>query len=188
MNIYISGVGGQGTGMLSEILVRAIDSAGFNFRAVDTHGLAQRGGTVVSQIRYGDEVFTPLIANGDADLVIGLELHEAFRSMEIFLKKSGTLICYDTIWEPLNVRLGEEKKITHKEIADYCSLHDINLFFEFDKEFVDIRMQNIVLLAGLINGNLLKGITVDHIEMAMSEILTGNNLEQNLKVFRKNLD
>ena len=67
-NIYLCGVGGQGIGLLCEILLRAADHAGLVARAVDTHGLAQRGGTVISHIRLGEAVFSPLIGDGQAHL------------------------------------------------------------------------------------------------------------------------
>ena len=72
-NIYLTGVGGQGIGLLIEILLRAADHAGFPVKGVDTHGLAQRGGIVVSQIRIGEEAHSPLIRQGEADLVVALE-------------------------------------------------------------------------------------------------------------------
>jgi indolepyruvate ferredoxin oxidoreductase beta subunit len=81
-NIYLSGVGGQGIGLLSEIILRAADHAGHAAKAVDTHGLAQRGGIVVSQIRLGASAHSPLIPAGQADLAIGLERHEALRAMQ----------------------------------------------------------------------------------------------------------
>ena len=67
-NVYLTGVGGQGIGMLSEIILRAADKAGYPVKAVDTHGLAQRGGVVVSQVRIGDNVHTPLIPLCNHDL------------------------------------------------------------------------------------------------------------------------
>ena len=71
-NIYLTGVGGQGIGLISEIILRAADHAGHAVKSVDTHGLAQRGGIVVSQIRMGDGVFSPLISEGTADIAIAL--------------------------------------------------------------------------------------------------------------------
>ena len=187
MNVYISGVGGQGSGMLSEILVRAIDYSGFNFRAVDTHGLAQRGGTVVSQIRYGENVFTSLIQNGEAHICIALELHEALRSMEKLLKDGGLLIYYDTVWEPLGVRLGNDRKITEKDVIKHCAEHQIQSVKAYDKELVDARMQNMVILSQIARKNLMDGITAELIEKAMGDLMSGSLLEANLRVFRRNL-
>ncbi len=61
-NIYLCGVGGQGIGLLSEVLLRGGDYAGLKAKAVDTHGLAQRGGIVVSHLRFGSSVFSPMVA------------------------------------------------------------------------------------------------------------------------------
>lgn len=188
MNIYISGVGGQGTGMLSEILVRAIDYAGMNFRAVDTHGLAQRGGTVVSQIRFGADVFTPLIRKGEAHMCIALELHEAQRSMENYLCEGGILIYYDTIWEPLDVRLGKSKKIREQTVLQYCKEHGIRAVKAFDNNLTDTRMQNIVILSLIAKHSLISGVTTERIEEAINDLMNGNLLNANLKVFRDNLD
>jgi len=72
-NIFIIGVGGQGIGLLSEAIIRAAYYAGNQAKGVDTHGLAQRGGTVTSQIRLGSKAFSPLIPEGKADIALALE-------------------------------------------------------------------------------------------------------------------
>ena len=88
-NIYLTGVGGQGIGLISEVILRAADHGGHPVKSVDTHGLAQRGGIVVSQIRIGENVFSPLVPAGQADLVISLERHEALRAAGTVLKDKG---------------------------------------------------------------------------------------------------
>jgi indolepyruvate ferredoxin oxidoreductase beta subunit len=97
-NIYMTGVGGQGIGMLSEVLLRAADYAGYDVKAVDTHGLAQRGGMVVSHLRIGKQVYAPLVPKGEADMVVSLERHEAFQALIHMLKPGGVLIYYDAVW------------------------------------------------------------------------------------------
>ena len=186
MNIYISGVGGQGTGMLSEILVRAIDYCGYDFKAVDTHGLAQRGGTVVSRIRFGEKVHTPFINSGEADLCLALEIHEAMRSMEQFLKKQGVLVYYFANWEPLGVRLGEQEKIKEENIKEYCTRNEIRDYKILDEDLEDARMQNIAVLGCLVKENLIEGLTATIMEKAMRNLMSGSLLEANLKVFRRN--
>ena len=187
MNVYISGVGGQGTGMLSEILVRAIDYSGKNFRAVDTHGLAQRGGTVVSQIRFGEKVFTPLIRSGEAHICIALELHEALRSMEKYIRDGGILVYYDTVWEPLGVRLGADKKIREQDVLEFCKEHKVKAVKAFDINLADVKMQNIVILAKIAERKLIEDVTPELIEKAMGDLMEGKMLESNLKVFKENL-
>ena len=105
-NIYLIGVGGQGIGLLSEAIIRACDYAGYPVKGVDTHGLAQRGGTVISHIRIGNGVYTPLIQEGNADLVVALERNEALRGLNTYLKDGGTLIYYNALWQTLATSLG----------------------------------------------------------------------------------
>jgi indolepyruvate ferredoxin oxidoreductase, beta subunit len=114
-DIYMLGVGGQGIGLLSEALARAADHAGIQVRGVDTHGLAQRGGTVVSNLRLGPRAFSPLVEIGTADLVIALERHEAVRGVSRYLRENGTLVYYDAVWQPLDVRLGKGKEATAED-------------------------------------------------------------------------
>ncbi|WP_206076285.1 2-oxoacid:acceptor oxidoreductase family protein [Marinitoga lauensis] len=115
-NIYLIGVGGQGIGLLSEVIIRSADKAGLNVRGVDTHGLAQRGGTVSSNIRIGDNINSPLIMKGQADLVVALERHETLRGMNDYSKNNSTLIYYDAVWQPLDVRLRKAKEVENEII------------------------------------------------------------------------
>ena len=115
-NIHMTGVGGQGIGLLSQALLRGIDHAGITAVAVDTHGLAQRGGTVVSRIRCGEPVYSPLIMAGCADLVLGMEVHEALRGLTTALKPGGTLLFLNVSWQPLPVRLGQSPVVTDDDI------------------------------------------------------------------------
>ena len=113
---YLIGVGGQGIGLLAETILRAVDHAGIPVKSVDTHGLAQRGGTVISQIRMGDEVFSPIIPPFESDLILSLELHEAYRALMSISKPGSTLLCYDAFWQPLSVRKGVNPAITAKDL------------------------------------------------------------------------
>src|SRR6056297_2046692 len=118
INIYMIGVGGQGIGLLSEVLIRAADYSGLNVRGVDTHGLAQRGGTVKSFIRLGENIYSPLIKKGNANLVISMERHEALRGMNNYLMNNGTLIYYDAMWQPLSIRLKNNEVIKNEIIIE----------------------------------------------------------------------
>ncbi|GAG76749.1 unnamed protein product, partial [marine sediment metagenome] len=104
MNIYLTGVGGQGIGLLSDVLALACVRAGYRVRGCDTHGLAQRGGTVVSHLRIGDSLFGPRVPPGQADLVVGLERLEALRAARAMLKSGGRLLYYDAVYQPIHVR------------------------------------------------------------------------------------
>ena len=93
-NCLIAGVGGQGTVLASKLLAAAAMKSGFDVRTTETIGMAQRGGSVVSHVRIGDGVFSPLIPHGRADLLIGFDPAEAVRQLQ-FLSGNGTLITCD---------------------------------------------------------------------------------------------
>jgi indolepyruvate ferredoxin oxidoreductase beta subunit len=186
-NIYLTGVGGQGIGLISEIILRAADHGGHPVKSVDTHGLAQRGGIVASQIRMGGQVFSPLIPDGQADLVVALERHEALRAAGTVLKANGSLIYYNTVWQPLSVRLNEAAAVTEKDIHDLCSRRGIRLTAVFQADLPDIRMQNMAVLADVHRHGLIPGIGLDHYRSAMADLMAGTMLERNTAVFDRRL-
>jgi indolepyruvate ferredoxin oxidoreductase beta subunit len=182
INIYMSGVGGQGIGVLSEVLIRAYNDAGYNATGVDTHGLAQRGGMVESHLRIGAGGGNPLIEKGHADIALCLERTEAYRVPDGYLKRGGSLIYYDTSWQSLAVRLGPEKEITAEEVKAKAEKNDIQVYRVFSERLKDARMQNIGLITGAIEENLLPGLGLANIENALKLLFTGSVLEENLKI------
>ncbi|ACU90395.1 2-oxoacid:acceptor oxidoreductase family protein [Desulfomicrobium baculatum] len=183
-NIHLCGVGGQGIGLLSEIILRAADHADHAAKAVDTHGLAQRGGIVVSQIRLGKAAHSPMIPEGEADLVVGLERHEALRSMQSALKDGGALVYYDTVLQPLPVRLGAAAEISGDDVARVSSARGITSHAVIRPDIADPRMQNIAVLSVISREGLIPGVTAEHYEQAMDDLLKGVVLEANLRLFR----
>lgn len=186
-NVHLSGVGGQGIGLISEIILRAADHAGHPVKSVDTHGLAQRGGIVVSQIRIGDGVFSPLISDGQADLAICLERHEAMRAAGSALTANGCLVTYDTVWQPLSVRLNEAPEVSAADVKALCDARGIRLVSVRAPDLPDIRMQNVVVLAEIHRQGLIPGIDRDHYEAAMEDLMAGVMLQQNRELFAKRL-
>ena len=184
-NIYLTGVGGQGIGLLAEILLRAADHAGLHVKGVDTHGLAQRGGIVVSQIRIGDNVHSPLIREGEADAVIALERHEALRALNGFLRDGGILIYYNSVWQPLEVRLNEAEEVSETLISRQCKERGIKEIKVFADDLQDARMQNIVLLAEIDKQALIPGIDTKHYLQAMDDLMKGEMLSKNRELFEK---
>jgi indolepyruvate ferredoxin oxidoreductase beta subunit len=182
-NIYLSGVGGQGIGLLSEIILRAADHAGYAVKAVDTHGLAQRGGIVVSQIRMGERVHTPLVPANAAHLVASLERHEALRALNRAAKDGGTLIYYDTVWQPLEVRLGAAVEISGATIRSQCAARRIRLIEVSEPRLPDARMQNIALLSGIYRERLIPGIDLESYHQAMEDLMAGAMLQANMELF-----
>lgn len=183
MNIYMIGVGGQGIGLLSETLIRAADYAGLNIRGVDTHGLAQRGGTVQSHLRIGKGIYSSLIQKGKADLVISLERNEALRGLETYIKDSGKLIYYDTSWQPLDIRLGEGKEVKNIDIKEKAEKKNVENIRVFKEDLEDARMQNVVILAEIAKRKLIPEIEIEDYKKALRDLLKGDVLNKNLNIF-----
>ena len=186
-NIYLTGVGGQGIGLISEVILRAADHGGHPVKSVDTHGLAQRGGIVVSQIRIGENVFSPLVPAGQADLVISLERHEALRAAGTVLKESGCLIYYNTVWQPLSVRLNETAEVAESDVQDLCRARGIQVISVFHEDLPDIRMQNMAVLAEIHRHRMIPGIDLKHYQSAMADLMSGSMLKENRDLFDKRL-
>jgi len=184
-NICLTGVGGQGIGLLSEIILRAADYAGHEISAVDTHGLAQRGGSVVSQVRLGAGAHSPLIAFKKADLAIALERHEALRALVHMAKDGGCLVYYDTSWQPLPVRLGQAAEVSAVMIDDACRRRDISLVRVRSDDLPEARMQNMAVLARICQRGLIPGLSKEHYLKAMEDLMAGEMLKTNRAIFEK---
>jgi indolepyruvate ferredoxin oxidoreductase beta subunit len=105
MNILIVGVGGQGTLLASRILGKYAEISGLDCKLNEVHGMAQRGGSVVTHVKMSDKVYSPVIAEGDADAVLAFEVLEAFRYRR-FLKKDGVMIVNKQEIMPMPVIIG----------------------------------------------------------------------------------
>ena len=104
-NIMIVGVGGQGTLLTSRILGNLAVHAGFDVKLSEVHGMAQRGGSVVTFVRYGEQVAEPIVEEGCADVLIAFEKLEALRYLH-FLKEDGVVIVNDWRIDPITVVTG----------------------------------------------------------------------------------
>ena len=107
-NIMIVGVGGQGTLLTSRILGALTMQAGYDVKLSEVHGMAQRGGSVVTFVRYGDKVYEPIVEEGQADLLIAFERLEALRYAH-FLKEDGAMVVNDNRIDPMPVVIGAAK-------------------------------------------------------------------------------
>lgn len=104
-NIMIVGVGGQGTLLTSRILGRLATRAGYDVKLSEVHGMAQRGGSVVTFVRFGGKVAEPIVEAGQADVLIAFERLEALRYLH-FLKKDGVVVVNDLRIDPITVVTG----------------------------------------------------------------------------------
>ena len=104
-NIMIVGVGGQGTLLASRILGNAVISEGYDVKLSEVHGMSQRGGSVVTYVKFGDKVASPVICRGEADIIMSFELLEAARWLP-YLKKGGVVITNTQQINPMPVITG----------------------------------------------------------------------------------
>lgn len=107
-SILLVGVGGQGTILMSKILTQGLMEKGYDVKMSEIHGMSQRGGSVTTQIRYGEQVSSPSIGPGEADILVSFEKLEALRYLG-FLKKDGLLLMNDQRIAPLPVLIGAEQ-------------------------------------------------------------------------------
>lgn len=104
-NIMIVGVGGQGTLLASRILGNLLVEKGYDVKVSEVHGMSQRGGSVVTYVKYGDKVYSPIIDKGEADIILAFERLEALRALP-YLKKGGKIIVNDRATMPMPVITG----------------------------------------------------------------------------------
>ena len=107
-NIMIVGVGGQGTLLTSRIIGKTALAKGYDVKISEVHGMAQRGGSVVTFVRFGEKVCEPVVEEGQADVIIAFERLEALRYAH-FLKKDGVLVVNDCRIDPMTVVIGAKE-------------------------------------------------------------------------------
>lgn len=149
-NILLVGVGGQGTILASKILTSALMKAGYDVKMSEIHGMSQRGGSVSTQVRYGDKVYSPIVGKGSADVIVAFEEMEALRWLD-HLKIGGKMVINDYQIQPVPVNLGAaeypEGIIEHlKEKVDVLSFKAA----EVATELGNPKAMNIVLLGALV--------------------------------------
>ena len=108
VNIMIGGVGGQGSLLASKMLGHLLVARGYDVKVSEVHGMSQRGGSVVTYVRFGDKVYSPIIDKGEADFIVSFELLEAARWIE-YLKPTGTIVTNTQQMEPMPVIAGLAK-------------------------------------------------------------------------------
>lgn len=145
-NIMIVGVGGQGTLLTSRILGGLALLKGFDVKLSEVHGMAQRGGSVVTFVRYGDHVAEPIVEEGQADVLIAFERLEALRYAH-FLKKNGVVIVNDWRIDPMPVIIGEASYPDHiiEDLSRDYKLYSVSAMEEARK-LGNPRVFNLIVL------------------------------------------
>lgn len=162
-NILLVGVGGQGTITAAKLLTTGLMEAGYDVKMSEIHGMSQRGGSVSSQVRYGDDVQSPVIEMGTADIIVAFEKMEALRYID-FLKEDGKIIVNDTeIW-PLPVVIGKATypaKIL-ETLQEKANVRVMNAS-ALAEEMGNLKVMNVILLGAIIKSMGLQDISWDEI-------------------------
>ncbi|MBN1348110.1 indolepyruvate oxidoreductase subunit beta [candidate division KSB1 bacterium] len=149
-NVVFCGVGGQGIIVASDILSDVALSAGFDVKKSEVHGMAQRGGSVISQVRFGEKVYSPLISKGGADIIVAFEKLEALRYLD-YLRPGGSIFINDQEIIPLTVFSGEIEY--PKNIAERCRTSGADVFpvqgIQIAEVLGNSRALNVVMLGAL---------------------------------------
>ncbi|OPZ90700.1 MAG: NADH-dependent phenylglyoxylate dehydrogenase subunit gamma [Firmicutes bacterium ADurb.Bin419] len=181
LNIMIVGVGGQGTLLASRVLGNVAMKMEHDVKVSEVHGMSQRGGSVVTYVKMGKKVYSPIIEKGEADIIIAFERLEALRWIG-YLKKDGTLILNDQRIDPMPVITGNAKypeSIVEKIKNSITNVVAIDAL-EIAKKCGNIKAVNTVLL-----GLLAKSTAIDKqvwIE-SLKQNVPSKALEVNLKAF-----
>ena len=128
LNLLITGVGGQGIILASDIVGETTIAAGYDVKKTDSLGMAQRGGSVVSHVRIAERVYSPLIKPGAVDILLSLEKLEAARWAH-YLKQDGIAIVNNHALPPLSVSLGNDRYPTDEEIHGIFKEYTGNIYF-----------------------------------------------------------
>jgi len=180
-NIMIVGVGGQGSLLASKILGKAAMDSGYDVKVSEVHGMSQRGGSVVTYVRFGDEVYSPVICRGDADVILSFELLEAARWLPN-LKNGGTIVTSTQQINPMPVITGAAEYPS--EIIEDIRALGVNLR-AFDapaiaREAGNEKASNVALLGMAAD---VLGFDIEVLRNAVAACVPQKALEINLKAF-----
>ncbi len=182
LNILIVGVGGQGTLLASRILGNVALKMNFDVKVSEVHGMSQRGGSVVTYVKFGKKVYSPLIEKGEADLIMAFESLEALRYVDQ-LSKDGKMIINEQEIDPMPVIIGKAK-YPENIIA---TLKDSHRVYSLDalkiaRDCGTTKAVNIVLIGVMAR---LIGIDKNIFIEAIHEVVPAKVLDVNLKAFEE---
>ena len=155
-NIMIVGVGGQGTLLTSRIIGKTAMTVGYDVKISEVHGMAQRGGSVVTFVRFGEKVCEPVVEEGQADVIIAFERLEALRYAH-FLKKDGVLVVNDCRIDPMTVVIGA--KTYPEEILE--TLKKDHPVYAIDGQAIALELGNSKVLNSVVLGYAASAIGFD---------------------------
>lgn len=179
-NVMIVGVGGQGTLLTSRIIGKAALEQGNDVKISEVHGMAQRGGSVVTFVRYGKRVYEPVVEEGCADVIIAFERLEAYRYSH-FLKKGGVIIINDCRIDPMTVVTGA-MEYPANVIEELNSKFEV---YSIDGQAIAKELGNTKVLNSVVLGYAAKhlGIKKDVILKVLESTVPQKTIEINTKAF-----
>ena len=180
-SIMLVGVGGQGTVLVTSILSKGLVAAGRDVKMSEIHGMAQRGGSVGTQVRYGDVVYSPIIGKGGADVLVSFETMEALRWLE-FVKPSGKVIVHDHQIPSAPILLGQREYPAGviellKSKVDTTAIKALDIAARLG----DPRVMNVVLFGALVEAI---GLTDIAWEPIISATVKAAFLDLNLAAYK----
>lgn len=186
LNIMIVGVGGQGTLLASRVLGNVALKKLYDVKVSEVHGMSQRGGSVVTYVKLGKKVYSPLIEKGEADIILAFEKLEALRWIE-YLKEGGKLIINEQQIDPMPVIIGKAKypeKIIDRIKASYQNTVTLDAL-SIAKKCGNIKVVNMVLIGVLARStDIEKEAWIE----AMKEVIPQKLIDVNLKAFEAGFD
>ncbi|MFA7219891.1 MAG: indolepyruvate oxidoreductase subunit beta [Synergistaceae bacterium] len=185
-SILLVGVGGQGTILASKILSEGLVRKGYDVKMSEIHGMSQRGGSVTTHVRFGTKVASPVVPEGEADVLVAFEKVEAVRWLK-YLKKGGRLVVNNFEIYSLPVLTGAAKypdEVVEKLEKEVPDLKIFNAG-EIAEGLGNIKAQNVVLLGALVKAMGLEDIGW---ESVLQELVPPKLLELNIKAFRAGLE
>ena len=182
-NIMIVGVGGQGTLLASKVLGSVFLKQGYDVKVSEVHGMSQRGGSVVTYVRYGDHVYSPVIDEGEADVILSFEMLEAARWIGC-LKKDGLVIVNTQEVEPMPVIIGAQEYPTDLvQKMQKAGVHiDARDFLSMAEQAGSSKAVNIALIGCL--SSYFPDIPTEDWLSAIKENVPVRFLDMNLEAFR----
>ncbi len=184
-SILFVGVGGQGTILVSRLLTTGLMKAGYDVKMSEVHGMAQRGGSVSTQVRYGEKVYSPILGKGQADILVAFEKMEALRWSE-YLKPDGIIIVNNYEIPSLPIAIGQIEY--PRGILEELQKKFKTVVIDAGKVATDlgnVKTQNVVLFGSLVKA--FKLTEVDWIEV-LKEIIPERMLDINIKAFNKGME
>lgn len=184
-SIILVGVGGQGTILASKLLTTGLMNAGYDVKMSEIHGMSQRGGSVSSQVRYGEKVYSPVIEIGSADILVSFEKMEALRWLE-YLKPEGKIVVNNYRIDSMPI-LNGKATYYEKEIEDELNRLNATIINAENKakEMGNTKVMNIILL-----GALVKSMELEYIdwESIIRENIKEKFIDINLQAFKKGME